>query len=130
LAKQKFPSSKLLLIFWIRLFLINSQFQWLVLGFFEVLGIESRAFTLSHSTIPFFCDGYFRDRVSWTLCPGWLQTMIHLISASWVAKITGMSHWHPTTVSVLLALIKVLAWARHYSKHWEQTVTVAVLLPG
>jgi hypothetical protein len=41
----------------------------------------------------FFCDGFFQDRVSWTICLGWFPTMISLISASWEARITGMSHW-------------------------------------
>jgi hypothetical protein len=27
------------------------------------------------------------------ICPGWLRNTILLISASWVAMITGMSHW-------------------------------------
>jgi hypothetical protein len=35
------------------------------------------------------------DRVSWTICQGWLWTVILLISASWVARITGMSHHCP-----------------------------------
>jgi hypothetical protein len=39
-----------------------------------------------------FCTEVFQDRVSWTIWPGWLQTMIRLISASWVAGITGLSH--------------------------------------
>jgi hypothetical protein len=43
---------------------------------------------------PFFVEGFFRDRVSWIVCPGWLWTVILLISASWVARITGVSHWH------------------------------------
>jgi hypothetical protein len=34
-------------------------------------------------------------RASWTICPGWLQTAILLISDSTVARITGMSHQHP-----------------------------------
>jgi hypothetical protein len=38
----------------------------------------------------------FLDKVSGTICPGWLCTMILLISASWVARITGMSHWYLT----------------------------------
>jgi hypothetical protein len=51
--------------------------------FLVVLGLELRAYTLSHSTSPFFfCDEFFWDRVSWTICLGWLQTMIFLISAS------------------------------------------------
>jgi hypothetical protein len=45
---------------------------------------------------PFFCDAIFWDRVSWTICLGWLWTEILRISASWVARITGLSHWHPT----------------------------------
>jgi hypothetical protein len=40
-----------------------------------------------------FCKGFFWDRVSWTICPGWLQTTSLLISASWVARITGTSQW-------------------------------------
>jgi hypothetical protein len=34
------------------------------------------------------------DRVSWTVCPGWLQTTILLISASWLARIIDVSHRH------------------------------------
>jgi hypothetical protein len=56
-----------------------------------VLGLELRAFTLSHSASP-FCDGHFQDRVSQTICPGWLWTTILSISVSWVARITGVSH--------------------------------------
>jgi hypothetical protein len=40
-----------------------------------------------------FCDGVFQDRVSQTICLGWLWTTIPLISVSWVARITGLSHW-------------------------------------
>jgi hypothetical protein len=29
-----------------------------------------------------------------TICPGWLQTVILLISASWVATIIGVRHQH------------------------------------
>jgi hypothetical protein len=50
--------------------------------YFAVLGLELGAFTLSHSTSPIFCDRVFRDRVSQTICPGWLQSSILLISAS------------------------------------------------
>jgi hypothetical protein len=61
--------------------------------FFAVLAFEPRAYTLSHSASP-FCTGYFQDRVSQTICPGWLWTKILLISASWVARITDLSHQH------------------------------------
>jgi hypothetical protein len=52
-----------------------------------------------------FCVGYFQDRVSQTVCPGWLQTGIFLISASWVARIIGMSHWCQTTLMFLTCTI-------------------------
>jgi hypothetical protein len=61
--------------------------------FFAVLGLELRAFTLRHSPIPIFCDRVFWDRASQTICPGWFRTVILLIFASWVARMTGVSHW-------------------------------------
>jgi hypothetical protein len=39
-----------------------------------------------------FMMGFFQGSVSWTICLGWVQTVILLISASWVARITGVSH--------------------------------------
>jgi hypothetical protein len=52
---------------------------------------------LSHSTSPFFffCEGFFEIGSHGTTCLGWLQTVILLISASWVARITGVSHQCP-----------------------------------
>jgi hypothetical protein len=38
-----------------------------------------------------FCDEFFRDKFLWTICPGWLWPVILLISASWVARIIGVS---------------------------------------
>jgi hypothetical protein len=35
---------------------------------------------------------FFRSRISQTICLCWLRAMILLISASWVARITGVSH--------------------------------------
>jgi hypothetical protein len=74
--------------------------------FFAVLGFELRASTLAmqalyhlrHSTSPVFGVGYFQDRASWTICPGWLRNAILLISASQVARITGVSHWCPDQI--------------------------------
>jgi hypothetical protein len=62
---------------------------------------------LSHSTNP-FCEGYFWDRVSWAICPGWLRTMILLTSASWVVRIAGVSHQHPArgTLSSFSSIFK------------------------
>jgi hypothetical protein len=91
--------------------IINSGFwgiELLIQLFFfppSVLRFELRAFTLSHTTSPIFCDKVFWDRVSGTVCLGWLQIVILLISASWVVRITGVSHpcrqcnflsWHKT----------------------------------
>jgi hypothetical protein len=53
---------------------------------------------LNSGTIPWatppalFCEGFFQDRVLWIFCPGWLWTAIIHISASWVGRITGVSH--------------------------------------
>jgi hypothetical protein len=54
-------------------------------------GCELRTYTLSHSASP-LGGRFFRDRVSKTICRGWLRTAILLISASWVAGITGVGH--------------------------------------
>jgi hypothetical protein len=45
---------------------------------------------------------HFWDMVLQTICPGWLRTMILLISASLVARITGMSHQRPALNQKLL----------------------------
>jgi hypothetical protein len=42
-----------------------------------------------------FCDGFFHNRVSRTICPAWLWTTILLLSAFWVVRITGVSHQRP-----------------------------------
>jgi hypothetical protein len=63
---------------------------------FAVLGLELRAYILSHSTSPFYVK-YCWDRVSRTICPSWLQTAILLISASWAAGIINVSHQCPAT---------------------------------
>jgi hypothetical protein len=47
-----------------------------------------------------FCDVLFWDRALWTTCLDWLWTMILLISSPWVARITGVSHWHLSEVGV------------------------------
>jgi hypothetical protein len=66
-----------------------------------VLGLELRAYTLSHSTSPFLWT-CFQDRVSQTIfLAGWLRAAVLLISASWVAKMTGMSHRCPAQTTFL-----------------------------
>jgi hypothetical protein len=49
--------------------------------FFAMLEFQLRAYTLNHSTSPFFAKGVFRDKISQTVCLGCLQTGIFLISA-------------------------------------------------
>jgi hypothetical protein len=47
-----------------------------------------------------FCDGFSQDRVLWTICMGWHWITVFLISASWVARIIGASHWRPACVHI------------------------------
>jgi hypothetical protein len=51
---------------------------------------------LSHTSSSFW-HGYFADRVSWTIYLGLLWMSFLPISATQVARITGMSHRHLTT---------------------------------
>jgi hypothetical protein len=86
-------------------------------------GLNSRPTPTLHQPFFFFfhqpflcvCDGFLQDRVLRTISPGWLQTMILLISASWVARITGMSHWSRlplVTISWSLTTYLGPAWAK------------------
>jgi hypothetical protein len=50
-----------------------------------------------------------QDRVSWTICLGWLRTVILLISAPWVATITGRSHQCPAKFKLFLRPLKSYA---------------------
>jgi hypothetical protein len=69
--------------------------QWIVYTVFcVVLEFELRAYTLSHSTSVFFVMGLFKIGSPKLFAQDWLQTSILLISASWVARITVVSHWH------------------------------------
>jgi hypothetical protein len=56
-----------------------------VFFFLALLGFELRVYTLSHSTSPLLW-WVFSRWVWWTICLGWLGTVILLISASWVAR--------------------------------------------
>jgi hypothetical protein len=68
-------------------------FFFLVLGFkLRASHLQVRCSTTWVTPPALFCDGYFQDRVSWTICLGWLWATILLISASWVARIIGVSH--------------------------------------
>jgi hypothetical protein len=75
--------------------LIGYLFIYLFVCFFCGLGVWSHGFALAKAgALPFESNLQFifalviLDRVSWTICPGWPQTEIFLISASQVAMIT------------------------------------------
>jgi hypothetical protein len=69
--------------------------------FFWCAGVWTQGLHLEPLHQPFFCDGIFQDRVSWTICLDWFWTVILLISASCVARITGVSHRYPAWNSFL-----------------------------
>jgi hypothetical protein len=73
-------------------FVSDLLFVWSSFVFFQYWGLNSGPSPWATPSAH-FCDGVFWDRVSWTICPCWLQTTILLISVSWVARITGVSHW-------------------------------------
>jgi hypothetical protein len=80
-------------------FVFVSFWQSVLFFFLVVLGLELRAYTLSHSTSP-FCEGFFWDRILQTICQGWLWTSVLLIAAFWIASITGVSHRCPGSTGV------------------------------
>jgi hypothetical protein len=91
---------------WIISGLASIMFSWLkfifllLFFFFLGLGFELRAsclqsdtlYHLSNTSSP-FCSGYLGDGILQIICLGWPRTMILPISASKVARITGVSHW-------------------------------------
>jgi hypothetical protein len=90
-----------LLITSLLLFLFLFRFISMVTFFCLRGGFEFSASHMVAGTLPleplcqsFSCVGYFwDDRVSWTICPCWLQTFVFLITASRIARITGVNHW-------------------------------------
>jgi hypothetical protein len=88
--------------------------------FFFCLAFEFRgshligrcSYHLSHSTSPFFVMGFFKIGSHELFAQGWLQTFILQISASWVARIPGMSHQRldSSFLSLSLHFFWVLAW--------------------
>jgi hypothetical protein len=76
---------------------------------------------LNHTSSP-FCTGYVGDGVSQTVCLGWPLTVFLLISASQVARIISMSHWHPAIflyehsqghIQLILIHTQTPKWKRH-----------------
>jgi hypothetical protein len=99
--------------------------------FLQYWGLNSGPIHWSPS--PALSGDFFQDRVSWTICPDWLQTGILLISASRVARIIGASHPHLIpifaspilflTVKICVVLVLVFNWDRVLLScpSWPQT---------
>jgi hypothetical protein len=60
--------------------------------FLQSWGLNSGSSPWATPPALFFCEGFFEIRSHGTICPGCLWTSILLISASWVGRITGVSH--------------------------------------
>jgi hypothetical protein len=79
---------------------LSNQFNFFFFFFLWYWGLTSRP--TPWATLPaHFLKGFFQDRVSWTICLGWLWTAILLISTSWAARITGASHLCPVKLFFL-----------------------------
>jgi hypothetical protein len=69
-----------------------------------------------------YCDEYFQDRVSWTICPSCLWTVVLLISASWVARITGVSH--PAPARAVLMSVKTCSQSPRWNSYGERDLSI------
>jgi hypothetical protein len=49
-----------------------------------------------------FCEEFFEIGTCVTICLGWLRTVILLIPASWVGRITGVSHRWPASFNHII----------------------------
>jgi hypothetical protein len=72
-------------------------------GGFGFMVAKQELYCLSHTSSPFYSD-YFGDRVSQTICLRWPGTWILLISASQVARITGVATGARLTASLIRSL--------------------------
>jgi hypothetical protein len=91
------PSFSFILLPHIIILLNSSYSLFLCFGWFFFLqywGLNSGPsfWATPPALILFYCDGFFRDRVLWTICLGWLWTEIFLSSSLWVARNTSVTH--------------------------------------
>jgi hypothetical protein len=76
---------------------------------------------------PFYVMGFFFffwDKVSQTIFLGWLWTGILLISASWVGRITGVSHQCPVNRLFLITSNTLLKSNRAQFNSFDQILSV------
>jgi hypothetical protein len=71
-------------------------------------GIWTQELHLEQLYQPCFVMGFSETGSHGTICWVWLWTMILLISVSWVARITGRSHWPPTKFEFCNSLVEVI----------------------
>jgi hypothetical protein len=65
------------------------------------------------------CVRYCWDRVSWTICLGWLEPWSSWISATWVAMIIGMNHWCLAHFSTFLCIFQRFLQSEKKKFHWR-----------
>jgi hypothetical protein len=84
---------------------------------------------LSHSTSPICVMGISKIGLCGTICLGWLPTMILLISASWVARITGVSHRGLALVPAIIPrLTIILTYFYSFLVYFYTKIYLAILL--
>jgi hypothetical protein len=68
------------------------------------------------------------DRVLGTICPGWLQTPVLLISVSWVARIIDVSHQCEARIEFFKLKIWKLWWRKGNFKYRRKMKVIMSLL--
>jgi hypothetical protein len=111
------------------------QFTWLLLCFIEKHIFPSESLTFQCESLlfffgtgawtqnlylellyqPYFCEGFCEIRSLGAICLGWLQSMILLISVSWVARITGMSQ----VPGFFFFFPRTGAWTQEFMLAWQ-----------
>jgi hypothetical protein len=91
----------------------NVHYQIWIFFFLWYWGLNSGPTPWATPSALFLVMGFFWDRVLQTICSGWLWTVILLISASWVARVTGVSHWSPAQIWILYLHLLHLSNSRH-----------------
>jgi hypothetical protein len=93
----------------------------LFLYLLAALGFELGAYTLSHSASPFLWWVFSREGLENYLQADFEPRSL-LISASWVARITGVSHWHQQ----VLIIFEI---GSHFMPRTSSTMTLPFVLP-